>query len=140
VVRWSLRWKWSVIALAAALTIVTVPVFTHLGSEFAPPARGVVVLRADDTSGISIGEVQKLLQVSDRTIRKFRGRSRARQGGRADEHRSRAALDARDGIALKPASEWRRVHIWYWGGLRMGEARVRHVTPDHISEENWWRR
>src|SRR6185503_19819250 len=34
VVRWSLRWKWSVIGGAVALVIVTVPVFTHLGSEF----------------------------------------------------------------------------------------------------------
>jgi Cu(I)/Ag(I) efflux system membrane protein CusA/SilA len=37
VVRWSLRWKWAVIGGAGALVVITVPVFTHLGSEFMPP-------------------------------------------------------------------------------------------------------
>src|SRR5215467_3935317 len=41
VVRWSLRWKWSVIGVAVVLTILTVPVFMHLGSEFMPPLREI---------------------------------------------------------------------------------------------------
>jgi len=37
VVRWSLRWKRTVIGASAALVLVTVPVFLDLGSEFMPP-------------------------------------------------------------------------------------------------------
>ena len=100
VVRWSLRWKWSVIGGAAALIVVTVPVFTHLGSEFMPPLRrGVAFLHADDDArhldrrGAEAGAGER---PDDQAVP--RGRSRARQGGaRRHEHRSRAALDARDG-------------------------------------------
>src|SRR5207249_1813645 len=35
--RWSLRWKWVVLAAAVATVAVTVPVFERLGSEFMPP-------------------------------------------------------------------------------------------------------
>ena len=35
--RWSLRWKWGVIAGALLLVIATVPVYFKLGSEFMPP-------------------------------------------------------------------------------------------------------
>ncbi len=39
-------------------------------------------------------------------------------------------------ITLKPASEWRRVDTWYSGWAPEWVKRVlRHVTPDHISEE-----
>src|SRR5262249_18787474 len=37
VAAWSLRWKWTVIAVAFALVVITVPVFYKLGSEFMPP-------------------------------------------------------------------------------------------------------
>jgi Cu(I)/Ag(I) efflux system membrane protein CusA/SilA len=39
-------------------------------------------------------------------------------------------------ITLKPTSEWRRVETWYSGWAPEWLKRVlRHVTPDHISEE-----
>jgi len=96
VVRWSLRWKWSVIGAAAALTIVTVPVFTHLGSEFMPPLReGSLFYMPTTMPGISIGEVQKLLQVSDRTIRQFPEVDHVL--GKAGRAETSTALDARDG-------------------------------------------
>src|SRR4029077_140356 len=72
VVRWSLRWKWSVIGVAAALTVVTVPVFTHLGSEFMPPLReGSLFYMPTTMLGISMVEAHKLLQLSDCSIRQF---------------------------------------------------------------------
>src|SRR4030095_9177648 len=72
VVRWSLRWKWSVIGGAAALVVVTGPVFTHLGSEFMPPlAEGSLVYMPTTMPGISISAAQTLLPVSDRAIQQF---------------------------------------------------------------------
>jgi Cu(I)/Ag(I) efflux system membrane protein CusA/SilA len=55
-----------------ALVVVTVPVFTHLGSEFMPPLReGSLFYMPTTMPGISIGEAQKLVQVSDRAIKQF---------------------------------------------------------------------
>src|SRR6478672_10160439 len=55
-VRWSLRWRWSVIGGAVALVLVTVPVFAHLGSEFMPPLdEGSLLYMPSTMPGISIG-------------------------------------------------------------------------------------
>lgn len=37
--RWSLRWKYLVIAGAVAMVVVTIPIYQRLGSEFMPPSR-----------------------------------------------------------------------------------------------------
>ena len=99
VVRWSLRWKWSVIGAAAALTIVTAPVFTHLGSEFMPPLREgrcSTCRRRCPHLARRGAEAAAGERPHDQAVP--RGRSRARQGGaRRNEYRSRAALNARDG-------------------------------------------
>ena len=139
VVRWSLRWKWSVIGGAAALVVVTVPVFTHLGSEFMPPLyEGSLFYMPTTMPGIAIGEAQKLLQVSDRAIKQFPEVDRVLgKAGRADTSTDPAPLSMLETvITLKPTSEWRRVETWYSGWAPEWIKRVlRHVTPDHISEE-----
>ena len=139
VVRWSLRWKWSVIGGAAALVVVTVPVFTRLGSEFMPPLHeGSLLYMPTTMPGISIGEAQKLVQVSDRAIKQFPEVDRViGKAGRADTSTDPAPLSMLETvITLKPTSEWRRVATWYSGWAPEWLMRVlRHVTPDHISEE-----
>ncbi len=139
VVRWSLRWKWSVIGGAAALVVVTVPVFAHLGSEFMPPLHeGSLFYMPTTMPGIAIGEAQKLVQVSDRTIKQFPEVDRVLgKAGRADTSTDPAPLSMLETvITLKPTSEWRRVETWYSGWAPEWMKRVlRHVTPDHISEE-----
>ena len=137
VVRWSLRWKWSVIGGAAALVVVTVPVFTQLGSEFMPPLReGSLFYMPTTMPGISIGEAQKLVQVSDRAIKQFPEVDRVLgKAGRADTSTDPAPLSMLETvITLKPTSEWRRVETWYsgWAPDWMKPV-LRHVTPDHIS-------
>src|SRR4029434_9443848 len=94
VVRWSLRWKWSVIGGAVALVVVTVPVFTHLGSEFMPPLdEGSLVYMPTTMPGISIGAAQTLLQVSDRAIKQFPEVDRVLgKAGRADTSTDPAPL------------------------------------------------
>jgi len=88
--------------------------------------------------GISITEAQKLVQVSDRAIKKFPEVDRVLgKAGRADTSTDPAPLSMLETvITLKPASEWRRVETWYSGWAPEWSKRVlRHVTPDHISEE-----
>jgi len=139
VVHWSLRWKWWVIGGAAALTVATVPVFMQLGSEFMPPLKeGSLLYMPSTMPGISIGEAQKLLQLSDRAIKQFPEVDRVLgKAGRADTSTDPAPLSMLETvITLKPTSEWRRVDTWYsnWAPEWMKPV-LRHVTPDHISEE-----
>jgi Cu(I)/Ag(I) efflux system membrane protein CusA/SilA len=72
VARWSLRWRWGVIGAAGALVLLTIPVFQRLGSEFMPPLdEGPLLYMPTTMPGISIGEAQKLLQVTERIIKRF---------------------------------------------------------------------
>jgi Cu(I)/Ag(I) efflux system membrane protein CusA/SilA len=139
VVRWSLQWKWWVIGGAVALVVVTVPVFTHLGSEFMPPlAEGSLVYMPTTMPGISISAAETLLQVSDRAIKQFPEVDRVLgKAGRADTSTDPAPLSMLETvITLKPTSEWRHVDTWYSGWAPEWMKRVlRHVTPDHISQE-----
>ena len=67
VCRWSLRHKWVVVGAAAAFIAVTVPVFFALGSEFMPPLYEEALFYMPSTMpGISIGEAQRVLQITDR--------------------------------------------------------------------------
>jgi Cu(I)/Ag(I) efflux system membrane protein CusA/SilA len=88
--------------------------------------------------GISISEAKKLLQVSDRTIKQFPEVDHVLgKAGRAETSTDPAPLSMLETvITLKPVSEWRRVDTWYSGWAPEWIKRVlRHVTPDHISEE-----
>jgi Cu(I)/Ag(I) efflux system membrane protein CusA/SilA len=139
VVRWSLRWKWSMITGATALIALTVPVFTHLGSEFMPPLNeGALLYMPTTMPSIAIGEAQKLMQVSDRALKQFPEVDHVLgKAGRANTSTDPAPLSMLETvIMLKPASEWRRVDTWYsgWAPEWMKPV-LRHVTPDHISQE-----
>jgi len=118
VVRWSLRWKWSVVAGAVVAVLVTVPVFMRLGSEFMPPLdEGALFYMPTTMPGISISEAQRLLQVTDRVMKQFPEVNRVLgKAGRADTSTDPAPLSMLETvITLKPQSEWRRVDTWYSG-------------------------
>jgi copper/silver efflux system protein len=139
VVSWSLRWKWVVIGTAMALVLITIPVFRNLGSEFMPPLEeGSLLYMPSTMPGISIGEAQKLLQVTDRIIKQFPEVDRVLgKAGRAETSTDPAPLSMLETvITLKPKSEWRHVPTWYssWapGWLK---SLLRHITEDHISQE-----
>jgi len=139
VVRWSLRWKWSVITGALVLVVATVPVFMTLGSEFMPPLdEGALFYMPSTMPGISISEAQKLLQVSDRLIAQFPEVERVLgKAGRADTSTDPAPLSMLETvIILKPQSEWRRVPTWYsaWAPEWLKPV-LRPITRDHISQE-----
>jgi Cu(I)/Ag(I) efflux system membrane protein CusA/SilA len=137
---WSLRWKWVVIALAIISMIATVPIYYKLGSEFMPPLEeGSLLYMPTTMPGISITEAQKVLQVTDRIIKQFPEVDRVLgKAGRAETSTDPAPLSMLETVViLKPKSEWRKTKTWYssWAP-EWGKAVLRHITPDHISQEH----
>jgi Cu(I)/Ag(I) efflux system membrane protein CusA/SilA len=139
VVEWTLRWKWAVVSTAVALVIVTIPVFTRIGSEFMPPLdEGAILYMPSTMPGISIGEAQKLLQVTDRIIKQFPEVDQVLgKAGRAETSTDPAPLSMLETvITLKPRSEWRRRDTWYssWAP-EFAKKLFRHITPETITSE-----
>jgi len=139
VASWTLRWKWAVIGMAMALVIVTIPVYFKLGSEFMPPLEeGSILYMPTTMPGISITEAQKLLQLTDRIIKQFPEVDHVLgKAGRAETSTDPAPLSMLETvIILKPKSEWRRADTWYSSWVpEWAKAIFRHITPDHISQE-----
>ncbi|BBO17363.1 cation transporter [Candidatus Brocadia pituitae] len=138
-VEWSLQHKGVVITGALAMIAVTIPVFQKLGSEFMPPLdEGALLYMPSTMPGISITETQKLLQVTDRIIKQFPEVDRVLgKAGRAETSTDPAPLSMFETvITLHPMAEWRRVNTWYsaWAP-EWFKVILRHVTPDHISQE-----
>jgi len=139
VVEWTLRRKWLVLGLAAALVVVTIPVFYQLGSEFMPPLdEGAILYMPSTMPGISVGEAQRLLQITDRIIKRFpEVETVLGKAGRAETSTDPAPLSMLETLAiLKPHSQWRQVDTWY-SSWAPGWAKpiFRHITPDNISSE-----
>jgi Cu(I)/Ag(I) efflux system membrane protein CusA/SilA len=140
VASWTLRWKWVVIAVSLALMIATVPVYFKLGSEFMPPlAEGSILYMPTTMPGISITEAERLLQVTDRIIKQFPEVEHVLgKAGRAETSTDPAPLSMLETVViLTPKSEWRRAPTWYssWAPDWL-KAVLRHMTPDHISQED----
>lgn len=138
-VEWSLQHKWVVITGALTMIAITIPAFQKLGSEFMPPLdEGALLYMPSTMPGISITEAQKLLQVTDRIIKQFPEVDRVMgKAGRAETSTDPAPLSMLETvITLRPRAEWRRVNTWYssWAP-EWFKVILRHVTPDHISQE-----
>ena len=138
-VSWTLRHKWVVFGSAAALLIVTIPVFLSLGSEFMPPLdEGTILYMPTTMPGISIGQVQRLLQTTDIVLKQFPEVDQVLgKAGRAETATDPAPLSMLETlITLKPRSQWRRVPTWYssWAP-DWTKPLLRHLTPDTISME-----
>ena len=139
VVTWALRRRWLVIGTTLGLLVLTIPLYRQLGSEFMPPLdEGSLLYMPSTMPGISIGEAQKLLRGTDAILKRFPEVDRVLgKAGRAETPTDPAPLSMLETvITLKPKSEWRTVDTWYsrWapGWLK---SVLRHVTPDHISQE-----
>ena len=137
--RWSLQHKWVVITGSVVLFAGTIPVFLSLGSEFMPPLYEEALFYMPSTMpGISIGEAQRTLQVTDRLIKSFPEVDRVLgKAGRAETSTDPAPLSMFETIiTLKPRSEWRKVPTWYssWSPDWL-KPLFRHFTPDTMSPE-----
>jgi copper/silver efflux system protein len=139
VVAWSLRFKWAVIGTAVVLVAATVPVFMSLGAEFMPPLdEGSLLYMPSTMPGISIGEAQRLLQVTDRIIKQFPEVDRVLgKAGRAETSTDPAPLSMLETvITLKPTSQWRRLQTWYSGWApEWVKPVLRRLTSDTLSQE-----
>lgn len=136
---WTLRRKWWIIAAAFFLVLLTVPVYFKLGSEFMPPLdEGSILYMPTTMPGISITEAQKILQVTDRIIKKFPEVDHVLgKAGRADTSTDPAPLSMLETvITLKPKGQWRKVDTWYsaWAPDWASNL-LRRITPDTISQE-----
>ena len=109
-VTWSLRRKWWVIGGAVVLMLLTIPAYMQLGSEFMPPLEeGSILYMPSTMPGISIGEAQKVLQVTDRIIKSFPEVDRVLgKAGRAETSTDPAPVSMLETlITLKPKAQWR---------------------------------
>ena len=139
VCRWTLRWKWLVLALATGLVFATVPAWQRLGSEFMPPLdEGALLYMPSTLPGISVTEAGRLLQTQDRIIRQFPEVERVLgKAGRADTSTDPAPFSMMETvITLKPRDQWRHVDTWYtdWAPAWALPA-LRRITSDRLSTE-----
>lgn len=139
VCRFTLRWKWSVIAAAVLTVVLTVPVYEKLGSEFMPPLdEGSLLYMPSTLPGISISEAKRLMQVQDRILRRFPEVSLVMgKAGRAETPTDPAPLSMMETvILLKPKDQWRKVDTWWTQDApEWLHPVLRRITPDHISTE-----
>jgi copper/silver efflux system protein len=139
VVEWSLRRRPLVLCGALVLIAATVPVWFLLGTEFMPLLdEGVLLYMPNTMPGISIGEAQRLLQVTDERLKQFpEVQTVMGKAGRADSATDPAPLSMLETlITLHPAGSWRGVPTWYssWAP-EWAKVIFRHITPDHISKD-----
>jgi Cu(I)/Ag(I) efflux system membrane protein CusA/SilA len=72
VCRFALRFRWPVIAVAAAMVAVTVPIARSLSSEFMPPLNeGTLLYMPTSVPGMSDATARDVLQRQDQVLRRF---------------------------------------------------------------------
>ncbi|MEE9236107.1 MAG: CusA/CzcA family heavy metal efflux RND transporter [Candidatus Acidoferrales bacterium] len=106
----ALRFPKTVILLALMALLATVPAFLKLGSEFMPPLyEGSLLYMPVGLPGMSITEVQRVLQTQDKILRTFPEVELVfGKAGRAETPTDPAPLQMIETIILlKPESEWR---------------------------------
>jgi copper/silver efflux system protein len=115
VVHFVVRRRKIVVAVAAILLGITVPVFFRLGNEFMPPLNeGVILYMPTAPPGMSVGEAVHALQIMDRQIMKFPEVERVfGKAGRAETATDPAPMSMFETvILLKPKREWRKGVTW----------------------------
>ncbi|HEX6928295.1 MAG TPA: CusA/CzcA family heavy metal efflux RND transporter, partial [Gammaproteobacteria bacterium] len=115
IVRFASRFRWGVIAAAAAGLVVTVPVFQSLGNEFMPPLNeGSILYMPTALPGMSITEATQTLQTMDRIISQFPEVEHVfGKAGRSTSPTDPAPLSMMETvITLKPRDQWRDGMTW----------------------------
>jgi len=117
VLRVVLRFPKTIIVLAAALVLSTVPIFFRLGSEFMPPLNeGSILFMPTAVPGMSITEAARILQIQDRLLAQFAEvTSVFGKIGRSESATDMAPLSMVETvILLKPPEQWRKVQQQRW--------------------------
>ncbi len=111
----ALRFKWAVLGASLVALLITVPLWSRLGSEFMPPLNeGSILYMPTTLPGISITEAVRVLQIQDRLIRSFPEVKRVfGKVGRAETATDPAPLSmVETTILLKPRRQWRPGMTW----------------------------
>ena len=111
VVRWVLDHRKRVIALAAGLILLTVPIYKQLGSEFMPPLwEGSFLYMPTAIPGMSIEKAKEVLHTQDKILKSFpEVESVFGKAGRARTPTDPAPLSMVETVVvLKPHHEWRK--------------------------------
>ncbi|HEU5154456.1 MAG TPA: CusA/CzcA family heavy metal efflux RND transporter [Gemmatimonadales bacterium] len=111
VLRWALRWRLTVLGLAAALLVLSVFPLKQLGSEFMPPLReGSLMYMPNTLPSVSLTQQRRLLQVQDSILMSFpEVASVWGKAGRANTATDWAPMSmVETTVNLKPQAEWRR--------------------------------
>ena len=109
VLKLSLRYRRTALAVALLVLALTVPLAQRIGSQFMPALyEGSALYMPTALPGISITQVTQLLQEQDRIIRSFpEVKSVFGTAGRSDSATDNAPLDMFDTtIMLKPRRQW----------------------------------
>ena len=112
VVDFVLKWRWSVLIVALAITLTSIIPLKKMGSEFMPPLyEGDLLYMPTTLPGISITKAKELLQQTDRIISQFPEVERVfGKVGRAETATDPAPLSMLETtITLKPEEDWRTV-------------------------------
>ncbi|PKL15869.1 MAG: CusA/CzcA family heavy metal efflux RND transporter [Spirochaetae bacterium HGW-Spirochaetae-5] len=137
--RWVLDHPKRTIAAAAAVVILSMPVYFKLGSEFMPPLNeGTVLYMPTTMPGLSVTEARNLLLMQDKILKTFpEVETVFGKAGRAETSTDPAPFSMMETtIQLKPKDEWREKHRWYssWAPSPL-KSLLRRVWPDRISYE-----
>ncbi|MCL4704929.1 efflux RND transporter permease subunit [bacterium] len=139
VVRFVLRNPWPTIIVAVLVVLLTIPIFSRLGSEFMPPLdEGVLLYMPTTLPGISVTETQKLLQVQDKILKSFPEVERVfGKAGRAETATDPAPFSMMETVVvLKPHDTWPKKPRWYssWAPEWL-QSIFRRAWPDHKSTQ-----
>ncbi len=115
VVNFVLRFKKSVLVVAAIVILITIIPFQRLGSEFMPPLNeGTILYMPTAVPGMTITEASKVLQAQDELLMQFPEVERVfGKIGRAKTSTDPAPLSMVETvITLKPKDQWRKGMTW----------------------------
>jgi copper/silver efflux system protein len=122
VVEFALKYKWITVGIALAVTLLSVPIYRQLGSEFMPPLEeGAILYMPTTPAGMSVAEAQYMLNIHGQILKSFpEVISVQGKAGRAETPTDPAPLNMFETtIILKNPSEWRSIprHRWYSGWM-----------------------
>lgn len=114
-IRFSIRFRWPVVAVAVVSLLLTWPIARQLGNEFMPPLNeGSILYMPTALPGMSITEAGKVLQNMDRQLMTFPEVERVfGKVGRSTSATDPAPLSMVETvITLKPKDQWREGLSW----------------------------
>ena len=136
VVRFVVRHRWLVVALATGAMVLTVPILGRLESEFMPPLNeGVILYMPTAPPGMSVAEATQVLQDMDRRLMEFPEVERVfGKMGRAETATDPAPLGmAETVVILRPRDEWREGLTWE-GLIREMDEALQYPGMPNV----WW--